>query len=35
MNSMEKGEAGENHLSAFEANTIGFLFFFLNLFYYY
>lgn len=26
MNSMEKGEAGENHLSAFEANTIGFLF---------
>lgn len=28
MNSMEKGEAGENHLSVFEANTIGFLFIF-------
>lgn len=30
MNSMEKGEAGENHLSDFEANTTGFFFFLIN-----
>lgn len=28
MNSMERGEAGENHLSDFEANTTVFFFFF-------